>query len=528
MIRTLEGVIARFERGLRSRAAPAVFGIASALAIYWLMGSLSPAPWVYDEAAYLLQAKIFGSGHWAVPGPPLPEFFEQLHVLVTPRLVPKYPPGHALLMVPGIWLGLPALIPLLWSGITGALIFAFARSLANGWVGFLTWIVWITAPVELYIRPSFMSQTSTTLLWLLAWWCLARWRGMAGGGGRGWLMALAALMALGLITRPITTVALGIPVLIVGLRGLARGRAWLDLVPALVVAAPIVAIAPLWSWSTIGRAYPTPYSEYSRVYTPWNLPGFTVDRSAPLRPEIPAIQRFRSEWLPVHEAHTVRRLPRIMADRFRGIATTFWGDSGTPGRGGWSARWVLAVAALVGLLAVPIEVRVALWGGVALFLAMLSLASRPLWTVYYLELSPVLAFVTALGVWRVLSALANRYGRAALAPALLIVGLLVAAPGTTERLIRAHQQQIDVRTVATELRRAVDSIPGRAVVFVESGPAHRPYESYVLNQPDWAGARVWVVQDRGADNQRLLAVAPDRAPYRFDPGSGSLRSGSTR
>jgi 4-amino-4-deoxy-L-arabinose transferase-like glycosyltransferase len=527
VIAAVSAVIARFDQGLRSRTAPLLTGLTTGFLFYWLLGSFAPEPWVYDEAAYLLQAKIFATGHWAVAGPPLPEFFEQVHVLVTPSLVPKYPPGHALLLVSGIWLGLPGLVPLLWSAITGALVFAFARALTNGWVALLGWLIWITAPVELYIRPSYLSQTSTTLIWLLAWGCLSRWRSEGTESPRRrrpWLIALAALVALGVVTRPITTAALALPVVVVILREVARRRAWRTLVPAVAVAVPIVGIAPIWSWATTGRAYPTPYSEYSRVYTPWNIPGFTIDRSSPLRAEVPAISRFRAEGLPVHERHTISRLPIIAWERLRGIAITFWGDS-PPAR--WSLRWLLALAALVGLFALPGPLTVALWGGGALFVAMLSLASRPLWTVYYLELSPALALVTAIGTWRVVSAVANRVGRPGLAAGLVVLGVVAAAPGTTERLIRSRQQQIDLRTVPTELTTAIDSIPGRAIVFVESGPAHRPYESYVRNQPDWATARVWVVQDRGEDNRRLMAIAPDRTPYRFDPGSGALRPGAT-
>jgi hypothetical protein len=92
-------------------------------------------------------------------------------------------------------------------------------------------------------------------------------------------------------------------------------------------------------------------------------------------------------------------------------------------------------------------------------------------------------------------------------------------PGTVDRLVRAREQQVDLRLV-TDLDRAIDSIPGRAVVFVETGPTHRPYESYTRNEVD--PAWLWVVIDRGADDRRLLDLAPNRRPYRFDPGTGRL------
>ena len=88
-------------RALSWRLFPIIVGAATALFMAWLWGGLDQVAVIHDEAAYLLQAKLYASGHWTAPGPPLPEFFEQYHVLVTPRLTPKYFPGHALMLVPG-------------------------------------------------------------------------------------------------------------------------------------------------------------------------------------------------------------------------------------------------------------------------------------------------------------------------------------------------------------------------------------------------------------------------------------------
>ena len=51
------------ERALGGWAAPVLVGAMTAAVIGWLWGSLNPLPWVYDEAAYLLQAKIFATWH---------------------------------------------------------------------------------------------------------------------------------------------------------------------------------------------------------------------------------------------------------------------------------------------------------------------------------------------------------------------------------------------------------------------------------------------------------------------------------
>ncbi len=71
----------------------------SALFVGWLWGGLREPATIHDESAYLLQAELSASGRLAADAPPLPECFEQSHLLVTPRLAPKYPTGHAWLLL---------------------------------------------------------------------------------------------------------------------------------------------------------------------------------------------------------------------------------------------------------------------------------------------------------------------------------------------------------------------------------------------------------------------------------------------
>ncbi|HTD52975.1 MAG TPA: hypothetical protein VK780_08120, partial [Thermoanaerobaculia bacterium] len=157
-------------RLLGSRLAPFFFGCLTAIEIAFVWGSLKPVAVVHDEAAYLLQAKIFATGHWTAPPRPLPEFFEQFHVLVTPVFAGKYPPGHSMLLVPGIWLGVPGLMPVILAGIAGGLVFLLARRFANPWVGLLTWLLWTSSPGNLRFVPSYLSQNTTVVLWLAGWW----------------------------------------------------------------------------------------------------------------------------------------------------------------------------------------------------------------------------------------------------------------------------------------------------------------------------------------------------------------------
>src|SRR6266516_4660910 len=111
-------------RVLAGGGAVAVVALLSAATTWIVWRSLNDVATVHDEASYLLQAQLFARGEWTAPAAPIPAFFEQFHIFVDPVIASKYPPGHSLLLVPGIWFGLPGLLPLLLVAASGALVFA--------------------------------------------------------------------------------------------------------------------------------------------------------------------------------------------------------------------------------------------------------------------------------------------------------------------------------------------------------------------------------------------------------------------
>ena len=151
---------ARLGAALQSRWAPLLFGLLTLIAVRFVWRSLAEPGVVHDERAYLLQAEIFARGRWTAAPPPIPAFFEQMHVFVEPRVFAKYPPTHAMMLVPGVWLGLPGLMPALLAGIAGALTFWLARRLSNEWTALLTWLLWTTAPVTLFWAASYFRAHS--------------------------------------------------------------------------------------------------------------------------------------------------------------------------------------------------------------------------------------------------------------------------------------------------------------------------------------------------------------------------------
>jgi len=504
-------------RALDSRLAPLALAAATSLFLAWVWGSLAEPAFIHDESAYLLQAEIFASGRLSGAPPPLPEFFEQYHVLVTPRLAPKYPPGHALLLVPGVWLGWPGLVPVLLYGAAAGLFFATARRLAGAWVALLAWLLWLSAPAGNIWRCTYLSESTSTAAWmagaflLLTWWQRGRPRDLVG------IAVVTAWMG---ITRPLTAVAFSVPVAVLVLAGLRARGGRRPLLVSAAAGAAVLAILPVWSHASTGSWSTLPYTHYSRVYFPYQKLGFGVDPTPPLRELPPDMVVYDHDYRSVHAAHTLASLPGAIVWRVIGAQRDLWG--GSP----W--RPPLLLFSLVGLAALDRRGWFAVAWAPALLLAYLAYAHPPQWGVYYHEVHPVLAFVTALGLWRALAWLAtgswrpapetaSRCASAAAALAVLALALAMSDAAVTKRVVR--QRTAYHRAFA----RTLASIPEpHAVVFVRYQPGHNPHRSLIANPSDYAEARVWLVYDRGPDDRRLLERAPGRAPYLFDEATFTL------
>lgn len=504
---------------------PLAIGAVTSALMWWTWGSLDEPPNNVDEAAYLFQARLLASGRWTAPPPPLPEFFEQWHMLVTPVRAAKYFPGHALTLAPGVWLGAPGLVPVLLLGLTGAPLFALTRRLSNGWCALIAWIFWITIPGGMWsplrLRPSYFSEVTTGAAWLLGWWALLRWRDDTRGR---WLAMAAGVIAWGAITRPLTMLMYAVPLAVVVPWMVARRRAWRQLAGAVAAAMLVLAIVPLWSIETTGSWRETPLQRYTRTYIPWDVPGFTFDSTPPLRTLPADMQAAIAYHLPNARSHSLRRTPRLLRERMAVIEQDVWQADH---RGG------LMLFLFIGLLVAPPAAYVGVAAAAALLLGYLIYPHPAIWTLYYVEMWPVLAFLTAIGIWFVVSAGARGLAGvrdpswrsvAAPAPTLAAIGLVaITAPTAVSTLGRVRTELQRQHVHRRDFRSLVRAVPARkAIVFIRYGPQHSPHASLIANDPDLASAKVWLVVDRGADNARLIAAAPDRVPFLYDGGRERL------
>ena len=492
------------------RGAPLAVALATIVILTAGWGSWRQPPVAHDEASYLFQAKLFANAQWTADPPPLPAFFEQYHVFVTPRYASKYPPGHALLLVPGIWLGVPGLMPVLLSAIAAALIFAIARRLTNGVIAFWTWCWWIATPFVLWALGSYFSQSTSIFAWMLGWYALLRWR----DGGERWLLLVAGCVAWLGFTRPLTALAYALPVGCCVMWRVAHTRRFASLGRAIALGAAMLLLIPLWSAKTVGTVRETPYALYSRMYFPWDAPGFGLDSSPPLRALPPDMQAFARERRADHVAYRPSALPRVLVRRARNVAKNMWPPP----------RLMVLGLAVVGLTAMTSEIAFGLASMLGLLLAYLWFDHPAGWVIYYIEPQPVFALLAALGLWRGLHALARAPARpsgpGAATPIVAGMSLcltLFAAYFVTVAIAGVRDRDREAKRYERDFLLAIGELPARrAIVFVRYKPDHDPHLSLLYNEPDLENASRWIVYDRGAENWRLMRAAPDRQAFLFD------------
>jgi hypothetical protein len=492
---------------VRNLAAIAPFMVALAtIVITWsAWGSLDPLTTVGDEAAYVLQARLLADGRIAGDAPPIPEFFEQAHVLVEPKLAPKYPIGFGLALTPGILVGAPALIPLLLSGLTGGLIFLLCRRIYGGAVALLASTIWLAGPGGRF-RSGFFSESLSGAMCLLAWYGLLRWRAERG---RGWLLAVSASMAMAAITRPLTALVFALPMAVVVLHDVLRLRAWRQAGLAAAVAILIMAVLPIQNVATGGPWWELPYGRYTRAYLPFDHMGLGLDGTVPTRSRPPDLERLAQAYAQVHRDYSASGIVPALVARFRVFLFDLAGERVLP-------AFLLLV---VGIVAGPAALRFAFGTVALLFVVHLAYAHPPQWSLYYAEALPVGAAAIAAGVAAIASRVAARLSvdRPSMRTTLLLVLASAVAIWPLPERVAATRLSLEIaREPLLRFQAASADIHTPAVIFVRYALGHRMHRSIIQNPPDYASAPVWTVYDRGDDNQRLLGVAPGRTAYLYD------------
>lgn len=513
------GYVGRMTAGLGGHVAPIAVGIITALLVAYVWGGLDVPGVYHDERAYVVQARLLAHFSWTAPSPPVPILWEMAHVYVEPAVFAKYPPGHAPLLVPGVWLGLPGLVPVLFAGLAAALFYVLARELAGVWVALGAWAVWTVVPETLDWHSSYFSESTTVACWLGALVALHRW--WRTGSAASLLLIVLCVGWLGL-ARPITGMALGLPIAVVVVVGVIRRRALRGWPVAAVAGVLIVAMVPYWSVRTLGSATPLPYAEYSRWYFPWDLPGFVRDTSPPLRTLPPDFEALARATQRNYEGHTWDAVPRNAVTRAHRVVVGAIGPVLAP-------LWVLVP---LGIATLGAGIGAFAAGSFVLLVgAYLVMPHASHWTIYYLEMMPLVSFGALLGMRRLL-AWATRAAIhaqwAPVSPQRLHVAFAIALAvvvGITASGIPGRRWLEAVRGVRQ--RHAQAMIQGledpNAVIFVRRSDRMNPHFTLwdILGPPE--RTPTWIVRDMGPDlNGALMRRAEGRRPYRLDEDTMTL------
>ena len=503
------------DRWIGSRWAPLACALATAFCVHFTWASWSAWPLMHDEWAYWTQASQYAANHWTDPAPPVPEFFEQLYMLVTPVIASKYWPGHAMMIAPGFALGLPSLVPVLLSAITGGLVFALARRVASARVAALTFALWVSTFGNLRFRASYFSELTTSCMWMVAWWALVRWREGEHRRRWEWMALLAAATGWGAISRPATMFVFAIPVGALVLFDTVRGKHWRDLLIGLAVGSAVLGVLPFWSAKTTGNWRVPPLTAYTREYLPFDVPGYIVDQSRAPRALPAEMERVRDFLLEIKVEQATAPVWRTFSERTGFLVRDAFA--------GWRLPFILTFA--VGIAVGGPVSWFAFASTLMLVAGYVTQAHTRDWTVYYLEVFPAVAFIAAMGARRAWRA-ARARATAALAPrgSLAMSALALAA------FVLVVADTLEARQVVSRLgdhtrafRAGVANLTETPnIVFVRYAPGRNMHLSLVANEGDLARAESWVVHDLGAANLKLIAAAPRRAWYLYDEATNTF------
>ncbi|MGQ0704309.1 MAG: hypothetical protein ACT4PM_14380 [Gemmatimonadales bacterium] len=388
------------------------------------------------------------------------------------------------------------------------MVLILARRLAGSGTALLTLAIWLTQAGQWRWRSSYLSETTTTVLWLAGWWFLLRWR---EDRKPGWMLGIAIAAALGAITRPVTMLAWTVPVAIVIIRDTFRSGRWMPLFWGLGAAIPILLLVPIQNHATLGDWHRSPLALYTSQYMPLDRIGFGLDSTPPILGLPLDLQPAMAGFVERHREHTVKALPRIVATRLAVLGRQVAGQ--------WRVLWLPAL--LLGLILLGRPGWFALGTGIALYAGYLLYAHEPHWTAYYTEMTPTIAFPVAIGLGWALTKLIRAPGVPLGLAAL--VGLLILGLGAQD-IAFARAARAAERAPLHDFERLLRAKhTGTALVFIRPDMKANPHLSFIRNVPDPETAVILTARDMGdAGNRTVAAAYPGRTPFLWDQQAGRL------
>ncbi|MBI3968643.1 MAG: glycosyltransferase family 39 protein [Chloroflexi bacterium] len=208
----------------------ALLAAMASVTVGWLV--FEHIPHTEDELAFYFQAKVFALGRLFVPAPAEPAAFAAPFVIAHEgRWFGKYPPGHSLALALGMLVDLPWLVNPVAGALALFFVYRIGALLYTPAIGVAAILLAITSPYYLIQSASFLAHPTALLATVLfVYGVLLRER----GAGLRW--SIVAGLALGwlFLNRPVSAVAVAVPLALYVAWSTVRETGWRDLVPKLV------------------------------------------------------------------------------------------------------------------------------------------------------------------------------------------------------------------------------------------------------------------------------------------------------
>ncbi len=529
--------VAQHVRAFGLSALVAASGFAMSWHVGQQFGDLPPA--YHDEYSYLFQAQTFLAGRLSFPSfEPMPELFDQMHVLNEGRFASRYFPGAGVWIAPFLWMGDA------WWGhwtahaLAAFLVFWIGRHLANNRVGLLAGLLMAVSPGVGLFSNLLLAHHPTLVGLLMFVITFLKLRMSLRYGARAWDWALLAGTGLtyAMLCRPMTAAGVGLPFGLwfgwwiltgpatphrLGIPGQWNVPILMRLQVALAMVLPLaIGFAVLFGYNAAvtGDALVTPYQQYTDIYTPRHVYGFNnrVRGEAALGPKVlehydtwaenltPALATKNAWRRSVFSLRwTLGIVPLVM------IAVVFLLTINR-----WSSDWWLIAAAIISLHVVHLPYwfeGIMGWHYVfesapfwlLLFAGMLDKLQRvwksterpwmPLWGLSLISMSVLVNLVTIVPLW----------------PARIDVG--IAEVAFSRKRYAAFEQTVQ-QFVGDR----------RAFVLIQPDPSDR-HMDYVVNDP---GLQNQVLYGRYRPNvtvtSEIATLFPDRDFWMFDAATGEV------
>lgn len=256
--------------GARARIPGPVFAAAAFVFLFsaaYNVFVFDRVPHIHDETAYLFQARIFLTGHFSAPPPPVPEAFDFPHLVNVGRWYSIYPPGFPFLLAIGLVFGAPWLVNPLLGAAAVFLLFFLGCEIYDRRAGLLAAVLGAASIWLLLMSSTMMSHTASMVfngLFLLFFFRSLR----APTMGRGLLAGLS--LGAAFLIRPYNAAVFALPFLVVlGVRSLPEiRRRWKNLTALALAAGACAGFFLYYNAATTGDPLTPGYiSRYGKAYS---------------------------------------------------------------------------------------------------------------------------------------------------------------------------------------------------------------------------------------------------------------------